>query len=246
MISCGRGNRFGHPSPAVLARYRAIGAAIYRTDEQGAITIETDGQTDRGHSIRARGARRARRYPPLTLRRQQSDDGSPRPSTAASGCLAHPASDGRHHANCGACCMDTKTGKQKTDSPESTRCNQSSCILSPSRRNGRSLRHHRMCHRRAPRGRPRVPGSGLSPGHGHRARGPRPAVSELNSRSTSSIVATASDFSGSISSLRACIAVELKSVERLDFVHKAQLLSYLRAAKLRRGPAVQLQRYTAD
>ena len=38
MISCGRGNRFGHPSPAVLARYRAIGAAIYRTDQQGAIT----------------------------------------------------------------------------------------------------------------------------------------------------------------------------------------------------------------
>ena len=28
--------------------------------------------------------------------RQLSDDGSPRPSTAASGCLAHPASDGRH------------------------------------------------------------------------------------------------------------------------------------------------------
>jgi competence protein ComEC len=45
IISCGRGNRFGHPSPAVLARYRAIGAAIYRTDEQGAIAIETDGKS---------------------------------------------------------------------------------------------------------------------------------------------------------------------------------------------------------
>src|SRR5918993_2962808 len=31
------------------------------------------------------------------------------------------------------------------------------------------------------------------------------------------------------------VVVELKSVERLDFVHKAQLLSYLRAAKLRAG-----------
>ena len=31
------------------------------------------------------------------------------------------------------------------------------------------------------------------------------------------------------------LVVELKSVERLDFVHKAQLLSYLRAAKLRAG-----------
>jgi competence protein ComEC len=45
IISCGRGNRFGHPSPAVLARYREIGATIYRTDEQGAITIDTDGRT---------------------------------------------------------------------------------------------------------------------------------------------------------------------------------------------------------
>jgi competence protein ComEC len=45
VISCGRANRFGHPAPAVLARLRAVGAAIYRTDEQGAITIDTDGRT---------------------------------------------------------------------------------------------------------------------------------------------------------------------------------------------------------
>jgi competence protein ComEC len=45
IVSCGRGNRFGHPSPAVLARYHRIGAAVYRTDQQGAITIDTDGLT---------------------------------------------------------------------------------------------------------------------------------------------------------------------------------------------------------
>jgi competence protein ComEC len=45
IVSCGRGNRFNHPSPAVLARYRQVGARVHRTDHQGAITIDTDGRT---------------------------------------------------------------------------------------------------------------------------------------------------------------------------------------------------------
>ena len=43
IISCGRGNSFGHPAPDVLERLRAVGAAIYRTDLQGQITLDTDG-----------------------------------------------------------------------------------------------------------------------------------------------------------------------------------------------------------
>jgi competence protein ComEC len=43
IFSAGRGNRFGHPAPVVTARYREAGALIFRTDEDGAIAVETDG-----------------------------------------------------------------------------------------------------------------------------------------------------------------------------------------------------------
>jgi competence protein ComEC len=44
VISCGRGNRFGHPAPEVLERLESIGATVLRTDLDGQITIETDGR----------------------------------------------------------------------------------------------------------------------------------------------------------------------------------------------------------
>lgn len=44
LISCGRNNTFGHPAPDVIARLEAVGARIYRTDRDGEITVETDGQ----------------------------------------------------------------------------------------------------------------------------------------------------------------------------------------------------------
>jgi len=44
VVSAGRANHFGHPAPAVLQRYREIGAEVFRTDQDGAITVETDGK----------------------------------------------------------------------------------------------------------------------------------------------------------------------------------------------------------
>ena len=49
VISCGRGNTFGHPAPDVLRRLDAIGATIYRTDLDGQVTIETN-----GHDVQVR------------------------------------------------------------------------------------------------------------------------------------------------------------------------------------------------
>jgi competence protein ComEC len=42
VVSCGRGNRFGFPAAEVVARWRAAGAEVLRTDERGAVTVVID------------------------------------------------------------------------------------------------------------------------------------------------------------------------------------------------------------
>jgi len=50
VISCGRGNDYGHPRASTLAALRTVrGLALYRTDEDGRVVIESDG---RGLTVR--------------------------------------------------------------------------------------------------------------------------------------------------------------------------------------------------
>ena len=45
IISAGKRNVFRHPHPDVLDRYISAGIHIFRTDKNGAISVETDGKT---------------------------------------------------------------------------------------------------------------------------------------------------------------------------------------------------------
>jgi len=46
IVSVGRHNLFGHPAPSTLQTLQRFGAQIYRTDENGAITITSDGRNE--------------------------------------------------------------------------------------------------------------------------------------------------------------------------------------------------------
>ena len=45
LVSAGRGNLYGHPTPEVLARYGAVGAQVFRTDRDGQVELVTDGES---------------------------------------------------------------------------------------------------------------------------------------------------------------------------------------------------------
>jgi len=49
IISVGRANTFGHPAAGTLERYEQLGVKVFRTDQDGAVIIETD-----GHEVRVR------------------------------------------------------------------------------------------------------------------------------------------------------------------------------------------------
>ena len=46
LISVGEGNDYGHPAPSTMTVLTSYpGLAVYRTDEDGRITVESDGTT---------------------------------------------------------------------------------------------------------------------------------------------------------------------------------------------------------
>jgi competence protein ComEC len=59
IISVGARNPYGHPSAETLGRLAVAGATIYRTDQDGAVVLETDG---RALSITRWASRRTERY----------------------------------------------------------------------------------------------------------------------------------------------------------------------------------------
>jgi len=56
VVTAGYRNRFGHPHPEVLERYRAAGATVSRTDLDGAVTVVLENEI-RLASERARRGR---------------------------------------------------------------------------------------------------------------------------------------------------------------------------------------------
>lgn len=54
IISAGASNLFGHPAPDILARLSARDIRVFRTDQHGAVILETDGRSVRLRSISGR------------------------------------------------------------------------------------------------------------------------------------------------------------------------------------------------
>lgn len=45
VISCGEGNKYGHPHAETMNKFRQKGITVYRTDEQGTVIASSDGST---------------------------------------------------------------------------------------------------------------------------------------------------------------------------------------------------------
>jgi competence protein ComEC len=82
VISVGRSNHFGHPAPAVLRRYEEIGAEVFRTDRDGAVSVDTDGSSVDVHTFI--GRRTHIHKQPRRHEEHEDNNGSPQNSITPS------------------------------------------------------------------------------------------------------------------------------------------------------------------
>jgi competence protein ComEC len=75
VVSVGRSNPFGHPAPEVIDRYRRAGADLFRTDQDGAVSVDTDGYVVDIHTFTGRRTF-LRKY--ISPRRQEGQEGQER------------------------------------------------------------------------------------------------------------------------------------------------------------------------
>ena len=78
VASMGKGNDYGHPSPQTLALLARLGIPLLRTDVDGTVTIESDGErwSVVSHKLAARGP------PTAKARSNPNREGKPRPGGA--------------------------------------------------------------------------------------------------------------------------------------------------------------------
>ena len=55
LISAGRDNRYGHPHAETVERLKKTGSKIYSTQENGALTVRTDGRESERKSCQSGG-----------------------------------------------------------------------------------------------------------------------------------------------------------------------------------------------
>ena len=74
IVSAGRANHFGHPAPEVLQRYSDVGAEIFRTDQDGAVMVDTDGEAMAVHTFTGRQLRLVATAAPQKDRPRRHED----------------------------------------------------------------------------------------------------------------------------------------------------------------------------
>lgn len=87
VIQVGQDNYYGHPTQEALSRLDAAGVKVYRTDQQGEITVNTDG---RGYRVETREAGGAAEPVPLPTSEQEAmpaQQSEPQPEIAPTGDL---------------------------------------------------------------------------------------------------------------------------------------------------------------